>query len=414
MKLATYNTSSAARGAPAGMSLPPGAFWAQFGREVLVLAEEAQWGEVVNRASRSAIRLQERRGPATRERLYVVVQNGRLFEQDHADVPVLLNHGRLLLVDIDPERARRLDSLTCYGLLPLADNQVVFETRDTAGARVVPEALIQALVDDLSHRSLEASLTHLVAFPTRHSTSTHYTKASAWARRQLKAMHYTTRMQTVRVGGSTSRNVIAEKLGSGATPQVVMVTAHLDSINLRGGPAASAPGADDNASGSAGVLEMARVFQHQQGEHDLRFILFGGEEQGLFGSQRYVASLSAAERARIRAVINMDMIGTLNSTTQGVLLEGAPLSQRLIEGLHEAAATYTQLAVDTSLHPFASDHVPFIDAGIPAVLTIEGADSANSNIHSGRDTIEHIDYDFALEILRMNVAFVASTSGGRL
>ena len=90
------------------MSLPPGAFWAQFGQEVLVLAEEAQWGEVVNRTSRSAIRLQERRGPATRERLHVVVQNGRLFEQHSADVPVLLNHGRLLLVNIDPERARRL------------------------------------------------------------------------------------------------------------------------------------------------------------------------------------------------------------------------------------------------------------------------------------------------------------------
>jgi hypothetical protein len=396
------------------MSLPPGACWAQFGQEVLVLAEEAQWGEVVHRTGRSAIRLQERRSPVTRARLHVVVQNGRLFEQHHPDIPVLLNHGRLLLVDIAPERAHQLDNLTCYGVLPLADNQVVFERRDTAAARAVPGARMQALVDTLSPQSLEACLTHLAAFPTRHSTSPQYTKASAWARRQLKAMDYTTRMQTVRVGGSTSRNVIAEKSGSDATPQVVIVTAHLDSINLQGGPAANAPGADDNASGSAGVLEMARVFQDHQGTHDLRFILFGGEEQGLFGSQRYVASLSAAERARIRAVINMDMIGTVNSATRGVLLEGAPVSQRLMAELHEAAATYTQLAVDTSLHPFASDHVPFINAGIPAVLTIEGADSANSNIHSEGDTIEHIDYDFALDILRMNVAFVASAIGGRL
>jgi len=137
-------------------------------------------------------------------------------------------------------------------------------------------------------------------------------------------------------------------------------------------------------------------------------MLLGGEEEGLFGSKQYVANLPAAERARIRAVVNMDMIGTLNSPTRSVLLEGAPLSRSVIDGLSEAAMTYTQLAVETSLHPFASDHVPFIHAEIPAVLTIEGADSTNGNVHAGSDTVDHINYDFTLEILRMNAAFVAS------
>jgi Zn-dependent M28 family amino/carboxypeptidase len=78
-----------------------------------------------------------------------------------------------------------------------------------------------------------------------------------------------------------------------------------------------------------------------------------------------------------------------------------------MDGLARAAATYTALTVERSLKPFASDHVPFIDAGIPAVLTIEGSDNTNTAIHSERDTIDRISYDFALEILRMNVAFVA-------
>ena len=64
------------------------------------------------------------------------------------------------------------------------------------------------------------------------------------------------------------------------------------------------------------------------------------------------------------------------------MLEGAPLSQSLIDSLSEAAATYTELTVETSLNPFASDHVPFINANIPAVLTIESADNTNGNIHS--------------------------------
>ena len=136
-----------------------------------------------------------------------------------------------------------------------------------------------------------------------------------------------------------------------------------------------------------------------------------GEEEGLFGSKHYVAKLSASERARIQAVVNMDMIASLNTSTRSVLLEGATLSQRVINGLKEAAATYTYLTVETSLNPFASDHVPFINKGVPAVLTIEGADNANSRIHSANDTIDHVESDLALEILRMNVAFVASEVG---
>jgi Zn-dependent M28 family amino/carboxypeptidase len=72
-----------------------------------------------------------------------------------------------------------------------------------------------------------------------------------------------------------------------------------------------------------------------------------------------------------------------------------------------AADAHTSLVVQTSLNPFNSDHVPFLDAGIPTVLTIEGADGANVRVHTELDTREPCDVDLALEILRMNVAFVA-------
>jgi Zn-dependent M28 family amino/carboxypeptidase len=178
----------------------------------------------------------------------------------------------------------------------------------------------------------------------------------------------------------------------------------LDSVNLVGGPTASAPGADDNGSGSAGVLELARVLAATAWESDVRLILFGGEEQGLHGSRQHVAGLAPADLARIRAVLNMDMVGTRNTAEPAVLLEGAPVSQQLIDDLAAAAATYTGLRVETSLKPFASDHVPFIDAGVPAVLSIEGADSANGNIHTAADTLDHIDLELMQEILRMNLA----------
>jgi Zn-dependent M28 family amino/carboxypeptidase len=64
-----------------------------------------------------------------------------------------------------------------------------------------------------------------------------------------------------------------------------------------------------------------------------------------------------------------------------------------------------------STSPANSDHVPFIDVGIPAVLTIEGADGTNRRIHTELDTLPSLDLDLALQILRMNTAFVAETLG---
>jgi hypothetical protein len=259
-------------------------------------------------AERGTPRLRERQPDVEREHLHIVVQNGRLFQQENPDARVLVDRGRFLLVELDPDRVRRLEGKdeTCYGVQPLGDNEVVFDVRDRGSERAAPVAWIQDLVDKVAHSTLEADLSHLVSFPTRHSTSDHYADVAAWARDQLEDMGYVTWLQDIVVDGSPSWNVIADREGHATGERgVVLVTAHLDSININGGPAASAPGADDNGSESAGLLEMSRAFRDHRGEHDLRFILFGGEEEGLFGSKRYVANLPAEERSRILVVVNM-------------------------------------------------------------------------------------------------------------
>ena len=87
-----------------------------------------------------------------------------------------------------------------------------------------------------------------------------------------------------------------------------------------------------------------------------------------------------------------------------MLLDGARRSAALVDDLARAAATVTGLTVGTSLDPFAGDHVPFLDAGIPAVLTIEGADSADTAIHGERDVLGTVTPQLALEVLRMDLA----------
>ena len=277
--------------------------------------------------------------------------------------------------------------------------------------RVAPDPDVVALLGTLSRDAFLADLETLAAHHTRRSESTGFDDVVTWAQTALADVGYTVTTQPVPRGGGHCRNVIADQPGSGGEPRdVVLVTAHLDSINLTG-PAEPAPGADDNGSGSAGLLALARALAARPAVRDLRLILFGGEEEGLFGSVAYVAALPDDERARIRAVLNMDMIGGRNTPEPGVLLEGAAVSQDVIDALAGAAATYIDLAVTTSLHPFNSDHVPFIDAGIPAVLTIEADDGANPRPHTAADTVAAVDPDLAMEILRMNLAYLVEALG---
>jgi len=295
-------------------------------------------------------------------------------------------------------------------LRSLPQNQIIVDTFKADRQEPVP--WIKSLTESVSLSTYQSYITQLTSYSTRHSLSSSFSNAITWASDQLNNYGYNTRSERISVGASSSYNLIADLGGHGnGLREIIIVTAHLDSVNNEGGLESNAPGADDNASGSAGLLEMARILSSHTSTHDLRLILFGGEEQGLFGSRRYVADLPVSERSRIRAVINMDMIATLNTTVPRVLLEGAAISSQVMDTLASSASTYTSLEVEKSLNPFASDHVPFIDVQIPAVLTIEGTDSSNTNVHTANDTLDHLNYNLALEIMRMNIAAAVSLLG---
>lgn len=403
--------ATAGRGDPGAATATPEGPWTVLGDDVVVTggATTADHPSPPFDPSRAGA---PRVHVGTAGRLFLVTQNGRLFQLDHPEVPVVVDTGRNLVVDLAPDAARRLEGAggACWAVRPLPVGSVVVAPSAAEAGR---EQLdwVRGLVDHLSREELAADLATLAGHPTRHSASDSFHTAATWAAAQLGAAGHTVTAQPVPAGGGRCHNVIADRLGSGPAPRdVVLVTAHLDSVN-RLGSHEPAPGADDNASGSAGVLALGRALAGSPALLDLRLVLFGGEEQGLFGSRRYVEELSGAERARIRAVVNMDMIAGLNVPERGVLLEGAAVSRHVMDALARASATYTGLAVRVSMSPANSDHVPFIDVGIPAVLTIEGADGTNRRIHTEQDTLQRLDLDLALEILRMNTAFVAVALG---
>jgi len=390
----------------------PGVTWCRFDNETVLWKPGA--GALPRELHRE---LRQLGGPpqAAQGDLYLVVQAGNAFLHEFPDARVAVNKGRYLAVDMTPGELGHVlqHGGACFGLCPLPANTTVLETLVPAAGGRQPDPGVAALAGMVSQSRLADTMSRLTAFRTRHSLTAEFSAAADACKGMLEALGCTVAKRPISVGTGTSFNIVADKPGFGVNRRLVLVTAHLDSVNSTGGITAAAPGADDNGSGVAGVLEIARILTAQPAEHDVRFILFGGEEQGLHGSRQYVAALPQAERARIDSVINMDMIGTLNTQALTVLLEGASVSQALMNDLIAAAADYTALTVQTSLNPFASDHVPFIEASLPALLTIEGADSANHNIHTANDTPDRIHYGLAAEILKMNVAVAARRLGIR-
>jgi Zn-dependent M28 family amino/carboxypeptidase len=383
---------------PAGEGTRAGGDWTRLGDVDVVIDPAA--GGVAGRAARSTAQPM------------LVTQLGRLFQHRHPDVPVLVDRGRYLVVDTAGHEIDPCGEGACgYAVTSLPVNAVVFERR--ARAERAGRARYEALVGEVSADEIAAANAHLASFRTRHALSGQFAEAATWAAERLATQGYDVRLDPVAMPGGETANVVAERAGDGNGDRaLVVVCAHLDSVNLEGGADAPAPGADDNGSGSAGLLEIARVLAERPGREDLRLLLLGGEEEGLWGSRRHVEALGSADRARISAVINMDMIGTVNTPERTVLIEGGEVSRALIDSLVSAASTYTSLVLQTSLSPFNSDHVPFIEARIPAVLTIEGTDSANQHIHSDRDTLDHVDRELATEIVRMNVAATAAALDG--
>jgi Zn-dependent M28 family amino/carboxypeptidase len=176
-------------------------------------------------------------------------------------------------------------------------------------------------------------------------------------------------------------NVVAELPGGGGpSSRTVVFGAHLDSV-----PAG--PGANDNGSGSAVVLELAHTLAQRdvsQRPFTLRFILFGAEELGLYGSRAYVDRLPDAERQSVLAMINLDMVGVGDAWRFGGTDD---LVQRALNATADLGLRALPLRGPLAS---ASDHASFLDAGIPAVFIYRVEDP---NYHTAGDRPELVDPD---------------------
>jgi hypothetical protein len=323
---------------------------------------------------------------------------------------------------------------------------------------------LRALIKQIDPKRIHATILRLTQFGTRHTLSSQTDPvrgigaATAWVTQQMQAIAATSNgRMTVQQQSFTQpvsstipvptqiTNIIATLQGTASPERFYVVTGHLDSrvtdvLNFTD----DAPGADDDGSGVACVLELARVFATHQFPGTIVFGIVSGEEQGIFGSTFMAAQMAAAGND-VQGMFSNDIVGASHSFdghkpdpfTVRMFLEGVPtnvtanqisllqtvggendgLSRQLGRFVHSVApkdltGMDIRLIWRRDRYLRASDHVSFQGHGYPAARFTEPRENFNhehqnvqvvNGVQLG-DLIDFVDFDFVARVARVNAA----------
>ena len=272
-----------------------------------------------------------------------------------------------------------------------------------------------ALAGEVRQDTLAENIEALAALGTRYTYSDGDERARDHLVERLGALGYETELDAFRFAGEDAENVIARKVGT-VTPDIVYIfSAHYDSTSET--PETSAPGADDNASGVAAVLEAARVLADVPLESSVWFVLTAAEEQGSVGSAHLARRLKT-EHTDVRGVIAPDMIGYWPLGDDDALdLLGDMGSVALVDRM---AALADALGVPYKRYIeheycYGDDHTNFQEAGFPAISPMDCVEAHNipasgetlGHYHRSSDTLETLHLPFTTRVAGLIVATLA-------
>jgi len=327
-------------------------------------------------------------------------------------------------------------------------------------------AALHEIADQVSADELKATITRLVGFGTRHTLSdTKSDKrgigaARRWVHARFEAfskdcggcLQIETPSQTVtgkRVPQPTEIvDVVAIQRGSSEPDRVVLITGHLDSrvtdvMNAK----SDAPGANDDGSGTAAVIEAARVLSKHKFAATIVYGVLQGEEQGLYGG-KVLADYASSQHWQVEADLNNDIVGNTHGqdgvndntvvrvfsegTKSGETLEQAKYRRyhggevdspsrnigRLLADLSEQYLTnfHVRMVYRTDRYGRGGDQVPFLEAGYPAVRVTEAHENytrqhqdlrTEDGIRYG-DTLDGVDFAYLAQVTRLNALGLAT------
>ncbi|MBJ7483961.1 M28 family metallopeptidase [Brevundimonas sp.] len=344
---------------------------------------------------------------------------------------------------------------------------ILLATAAQAQTAAAPEqAALHAVAAQVQPERMRADVTALIGFGTRHTMSETASEtrgigaARRWTERQFRAidaecgncLEIALPADTVtgrRVPTPTEVvNVLAIQKGTGDPNRVIVISGHIDSrVTDVMNATADAPGANDDASGVAAVLEAARVLSKSKFEATLVYAVLSGEEQGLLGG-KILADYAKAQGWVVEANLNNDIVGNSrgqsgvrDTTRVRVFSEGTKTVEtpeqaatrrynggevdsssrnlaRFVDGIADRYLTNfdVEMIYRTDRFGRGGDQVEMLRAGFPAVRITEGAEHYHHQHQDLRtengivygDTIEFMDFDYLGQVARLNIVSMAA------
>ncbi len=362
-----------------------------------------------------------------------------LLSRDAADLPRAGNITKILLVEGDQAIARvepaQLDQLAGLGfhLTRLAPKPLVLPHQQTNAPEIpavlTPNPLVEQMIAQVSASTLSTYVGNLsgvspvmigdrlYTIATRYSyTDAPMTKATRYAYEYFGSLGLSTSYQYYSFAGTPKRNVIAEQHGLTDGDKIYLLIAHLDDTSyVNGNPMTLAPGADDNASGSAAVLHIASILKQFNFDCTLRYALVTGEEQGLYGSYAYATEVNN-NHENLLGVLNLDMLGyNTPGSNPTVELDTRQYSDRnppdlAIANLFKDAVSAYSIQLTPLIHTSGntgSDHASFWAFGYPAILAIEDWTDHTPNYHTTGDRLDTLNMGYYTELVKAALATFA-------
>ena len=278
--------------------------------------------------------------------------------------------------------------------------------------------LIREMMNQVNMDSLHATVQHLVDYNSRFFNSTGAYAASDWVAAKMAALGLEVEQQDFTVSGSwvangpSAPNVIGIQRGTLYPDVYVVCGSHFDSFTwecLYGG--GTAPGADDNATGVASVLESARIMTQYEFEYSIIYCAYGAEELGLYGSDAYATRCAQQ---------GMEILGYFNNDMNGYLNPGDPIHIDLIYPnsvapigeyyMNVANVYFPELPVrHVNFDEGDSDHTSFNQNGYMGIYPFEDYQNYSPNIHTTNDLIGPSvnSWEMSQQYCRMNIGCLA-------
>jgi hypothetical protein len=270
------------------------------------------------------------------------------------------------------------------------------------------DSLISRIQSEIRPDSLRVTVQHLQDFGTRYALAANRDSVWQWIRSRFVSMGFSDVavdsfwISQPRFPVSTwQKNVTATLPGRVLPDRIIILGAHYDS-QCGGNPMVSAPGADDNGSGTAAVLEIARALKQSgyEPQSTIKFVAFAAEELGVFGSEDY-SWKARVSRMGIRLMVNLDVVSY--STTTG-------RQQGQVEIDVGDTSPWDVGVLKTTIHKFSvltpvymtgagpSDDQEFNRNGIPSVGFLEYPNGPYH--HTTKDIVSNCNYEYCVEVTR--------------